>query len=150
MQPRAAARGQSLRHREQGRRDIVPGGVVSVMHDALRAIRVPELQYRGLREDVGRPEIRRMQGVSLDLGRTPHVVLDQHPACITVARERRGKEARQPVHLTRRRPYVGDDLTLRRAAAGAQSPERKRSTEVPEELPSIEVVRAVGGLMAAS
>ena len=60
----------------------------------LRAVRVPQVQHRGLREDVGGAEAGGMQRIALDLGRPPAVRGHQHAERVAVARHRAGVEQR--------------------------------------------------------
>ena len=62
--------------------------IVALQHD-LRPIRVPESEHRGLREHIGAPQARRMQGIAFDLHRPPLARADQHAMREAVAHEAR-------------------------------------------------------------
>ena len=100
---------------------VPAAGNVQVERD-LRAIGIVELQDRGLREEIGATEARRMLGITLDLGGTPHVALDQQTDGESGARLRHG--GREIETATRDDflglLYIGNDLLQRLAATGVE------------------------------
>ena len=114
-----------------------PGARLAPVQNALRAIGIPQLQHRSLREDVGCAEARRMRSIALDLGRTSHVALDQDAGGVAVARDRGREVQRFAFDESDRRFNVRDDLLRRRRAAARAGKRERGRHELHEIAPTI-------------
>src|SRR5271165_5714682 len=82
---------------------IVPRGSLTLLEHWAGAIRIVELQNRGLGKRVGGASAVGLSGVAFDLGRPSLVALNQNREGRAAARHRRGIEVRQSRHHPLRR-----------------------------------------------
>ena len=123
---------QNLIQRLLKRRRI---GLLPILHEIARTIRVVQVQHRRLRKHVRRPLAHRMQRIALDLRRPP-VVRRRHQRRVTAARRARGgvkqRLARnRPLHPARER----HQMLLRPPAARETQPRQRHRR--PHELHEI-------------
>ena len=146
-EPGAPARALRPERRAEHRQEAAPRADVAQVGEGLRAVGVVERQHRGLCRGVGRTQAGRMLGVALDLGRPPHVALDQH-AGADPARVGHGggEEERLSRDDVLGRLHVGDDLLGRLAGARREPAERERGRHQLQELAAAERVQPGGGL----
>ena len=93
----------------------------SAPRDVAPAIRIVELQHRGLLEDPRGAETRRMVGIAFDLHGPAFAALDDQPGGVSAELHRGRIVERHAGRQFRRRPEVGNDLArwlgARRAAS---------------------------------
>jgi hypothetical protein len=106
----------------------------------VRAIGIPQLEDRRLRENVGAAQTRRVQRIAFDLRRAAHVGLDEHARRKPADRVRRRVKARLARDLAPRRVDVGQDLLLRLARAAGKAGECERRGHELEECAPVRVV----------
>ena len=117
------------------RSDLTPVG------DRLRPIRVVQAKYGGLRQDVGRPQTRRMLGISFDFRRTAHVALDEDRPRDAAERDGAGEKQGPAGNEVLRLADVGNDVLGRLPRAGANAGERERCAHQLEKVaPALGVV----------
>ena len=122
--------------RLRGRQEVAPRPHFTAKRDGLRAIGIVQIENRGLREAVGAAKARRVLGIAFDLGRPPHVALDEHRVRVTAVSDRARKEERTPGNDVFRLPDVGNDLFFRLTGAGADASQRQRRAHQLQEIAS--------------
>ena len=105
-----AIRGMSLGQRLPGRHEIAPRLPRTVLRDRLRAVGIVEAEHGRLDARARGPEGRGVRGVSLDLGRSAFVALDDQAVGAPAERHGRRVVARDPRDNLLRRGDIGDDL----------------------------------------
>ncbi len=124
-----------------------PSAYVSAEGHRLGAVRVVEAQNRGLRQGIGGPEACGMLRIAFNLGRPPHVALDQDRHGHTADRNRAGKVERPPGHQFFRLAHVGHELFGRLLRAGTDPGKRQGSAHELEEVPPARRVVPLGRLL---
>ena len=92
----ATIRGMSLGQLPPGRHEIVPGLRLPFQPDRLRPVGIVQAEHGRLDEGVRGPEGRGVRRVSLDLGRSPFVALDDQAVGAPAERHGRRVVARDP------------------------------------------------------
>src|SRR5690606_35565933 len=123
-----------------------PAGDVAAIDDVARAVRVVQREDRGLREDVGRSQAGRVFGVTLELGRPPHVVLGQQRHADAALRHGRREVEGPARHEVFGLPHVGDEQFLGLARTGADAGQGERGAHQLEEISPARRVGELGGL----
>ena len=123
-----------------------PGPDLPELGDRLRAVGIVETEDRGLPEDVGRAEARRVVGVPLDLRRAARVALDEKAGRVAGERKRGGEEERPAGKDLFGLADVRDDLLPRLPRAGGQPPERERGARKLKKAAARESVVPLGGV----
>ena len=142
--PQAAQRLLGLEERRRLVDEGPPGADAAKVDDRLRAVGVVEVEHRGLGEDVGRPQARRVVGVALDLRRPAGVALGEHPVAVAALDVGAGEVERLARHDLLRLADVGDDPFERLLGAAGQTGEPQRGAGELEEGAAGDPV--VGGL----
>ena len=134
LQPRTLDRTLRLADPEQDGLDVLPGVDPRLVRHHLRAVRVVEREDGRLGEGIGRTQAGRMVRIPLDLGRPPHVALDQDAAREPVRRDRRGEEQGLTRHDLLGSLHVRHDRFGRLDGAAAQAAQGHRGRHQPQEL----------------
>jgi hypothetical protein len=129
------------------RQEVPPAPDVAAVEDGLRPIGVVEGQDRGLGEDVGGPEARRMLWIPFDFGRMTFVAFDQDGGGHASKRNRGREEQRPAGDELFGLADVGDDLLGRLLRARADAGKSQRRAHQLEELPAPLWIVPFGGLL---
>ena len=114
-----------------GGHEVVPGGRLVAESHGLRAVRVVQVEHRGLGPHARRALRERMKLVTFDLGRAPLVTLHQQAERAAAERHRGGVGQRHAGDHSLRGVDVWDDVFDRAAddVAAGQAGERRRPAQ---------------------
>ena len=121
-------RGMSLGQLPPGRHEIAPGLPRTLLHDRLRAVGIVEAEHGRLDERARGPEGRGVRRVSLDLGRSPFVALDDQAVGAPAERHGRRVVAGDPRDDLLGSGDIGDNL-FDGAPAPGEPRERQRGAQ---------------------
>ena len=111
-----------------GRHEIAPGLPRTLQRDRLRAVGIVEAEHGRLDPRARGPERRGVRGVSLDLGRSPFVALDDQAVGAPAERHGRRVVAGDPRDDVLGSGDIGDDL-FDGAPASSEPRERQRGAQ---------------------
>ncbi len=121
---------------------ISPASRFSRQHHFSRAIRIVQIQHRGLHEQIGPAETGWMIGIAFDLDGPTFPAQRQHALAVSAKRHRRGKKNGPAGNRLRRRVRIWHEFSLRPfVEASAQPHQRQRG---PHDLQQVPPAQPVG------